>query len=336
VILNTVPRGSASTSCQWNELNPTQNHLDVTSCVSPTIDSIFLGRTSNESADYSKLKTLRIQTSLIEIEMERFTRASNLKTLDLSNNKIQRIHEKAFNGLHGLKNLKMDRNELESLHINVFADLPNLEYLSVDQNQLVTFDFSIVERNHKLIHLEISRNAITRVMTSKQFSTDLQSINLKTNYLRALSMEDLPQVPVLKLLYIDNNNLTKFNFDSVKDKFSKLQVFHFGSNHFDCWYLLDMVTALMRHMPTLLIDWENANDLKDTKTFQNLSKCVTSAACVTCVTCVTCANPVIKIRKFDDLEEVIRYKEKIIHFLSVALVLVLVGSLYYCYSKRSN
>jgi Leucine-rich repeat (LRR) protein len=168
-MLSAVREGTAYGICQWNKFDRNKPKLEVHYCESPRIDSIFLGRTRKVSTLYLELTTLKIKTSLIEIEEERFTRAKNLKNLDLSENKIEHIHEKAFNGLEQLEDLNFNKNNLHCLPMNVFAELSNLKYLKFNENQLILFDFAIVERNSKLNCVKISRNNITHVMTSKPF-----------------------------------------------------------------------------------------------------------------------------------------------------------------------
>jgi Leucine-rich repeat (LRR) protein len=233
-MLSAVREGTADKLCKWNEEDRDIDELEVSYCESPRIDSIFLGRTSKDSTLYLELTTLKIKTSLIEIEKERFTRAKNLENLDLSENKIQHIHEKAFNGLEKLESLDFDENNLHSLPMKVFAELSNLKYLTLNNNQLILFDFAIVERNSNLNLLAISGNAITHVMTSKPFISNLQGISMERNSLIYLSLEMLPQFPVLGILHINENALTQFDFESVPAKLPKLEEFHFGVNPFDC------------------------------------------------------------------------------------------------------
>jgi Leucine rich repeat len=327
--LSIISRCSADIPCQWNEFDRNQPTLKITTCESPTIASIFLGRVSKEPENFPKLETLSIQTSLVVIEEARFTRAINLKTLVLSNNKIRSIHEKAFNGLHKLKDLSIDQNELHSLPINGFADLLVLEGLNVDKNQLTSFDFSIVQHNTKLNWLTISRNVITHVQTSKQFAFNLQTISMERNFLASLCLENLPKVPILKFLFIDGNNLTEFDFESVKDKLPQLQKIHFGYNPFDCCYLVEMVTEMLLHMPSLKIDCDFAKLLNDSKAFKHLSKCV------------SCARPFRNQRRINELETIVSNDDKINKVLIsvlalVAVVQIIVGSVCFWYLKKAT
>jgi Leucine-rich repeat (LRR) protein len=329
---------AAEKKCDWNDLNQEQYRYNykkftINGCNSPTIDSIFLGQGSEKN---EILQELIIQTSLTVIGKEQFVQATRLEILDLSSNKIHSVNENAFNGLHTVKTIDLQDNKIESLPLNIVADQPSLWHLRLDGNNLTSFDFSIVKQNPKLIELNIARNAITRVRTSEQYSSNLQIISMQRNLLTSLPMENLPELPVLVALYIDFNNLTDFGFEKVKKKFPKLGRFHFGSNQFECGFLMDMVSGMILHNPWLGIDDNFINNLKDFEAFQKLSKCTTCG-------CFSYRNK----KKLDELEAIIeKYVEKnnryvILGYVSaigvaiVIFVMITIGCLYFFYFKQT-
>jgi Leucine-rich repeat (LRR) protein len=318
VLLSVTSQSFASAeTCNWKKLNSdiNQAYTKISGCESPTSESVFLGRPSKE---IPILKILEIQTSLTVIEDERFVAAINLKSLNLCCNRIQHVHEKAFVGLNKLSTLRMDFNQLHSLPMNLFANLLVLTSLDLESNNLTSFDFSVVKQNYQLTRLRIDSNAITHVMTSQQYSSNLTSINMIFNSISSMPLENLPNCPKLQYLFIYQNNLTEFEFESVKEKFPRLKKFNFWNNVFDCCYLRDMVRSMLLRMPNLSMDPNFIKYLNDTLSFQRVSKCV------------TCDRPSKNIERLE--------REFFIIGLGFAIgvafdviVQILVGILFFCY-----
>jgi BspA type Leucine rich repeat region (6 copies) len=268
--------------CDWMELSQTYNdnilygtyddviRFDITQCDSPNIDPVFLGSAS--SKEFSLLRILYITVELTAIEENQFIRAPNLETLNLKLNKIERIDKNAFVGLRKLKNLILRDNNIRSLPMGIFADLPMLYDLELQNNHLSSFDFSIFKQNPNLKYLRIGNNFITQVTTSQQYSSSLETIHMYSNSLKSLRMENLPYCPNLKILYLDNNQLTEFGFEGVKDKLPNLTGMTLQFNRFDCCTLRDKVRAMLLYMPNLLVAGDaNFNDPED---LQRKSYCV--------------------------------------------------------------
>jgi Leucine-rich repeat (LRR) protein len=227
------------------------------------------------------------------IENERFVQAINLGTLDLSYNKIQRVYENAFIGLPELKVLELNTNQIQNLPMDVFAYLPSLKKLNLGGNHLISFDFSIVKHNLQLKNLRIDRNKITDVITSQQYSSNLTYIDMESNSLTSLPVENLPDCLNLQTLYINRNNLTEFAFESVKEKFPKMKNIYVGYNRFDCCYLVDMVETMLYHMKNLTIEFIIIRNLNNTKTLQRQN------------ICVKCVKPYPHQKKIGELEMII-------------------------------
>merc|ERR1719225_190892 len=67
---------------------------------------------------------------------------SRLSSLDLSENKIIRIHEKSFNFLSSLKKLYLQDNKLQEVPSKVFQSFDKLEILNIGQNSFTVIDDS--------------------------------------------------------------------------------------------------------------------------------------------------------------------------------------------------
>jgi Leucine-rich repeat (LRR) protein len=293
VILSILSQNGAfaKPSCDWTKYKQNETRINIGGCDSPKIDPVFLG---SESQEYPHLITLKIHsTSVTVVEDKSFIRATNLQYLDLSWNEIERVDKNAFSGLKKLTQLILSRNKIPNLPMGVFAELQELVELYLQSNSLTSFDFSIVKQNHQLNELYIRKNAFTNATTSQQYSSNLTVISMAENSLTSLPMENLPNCPNLKELNIYNNKLTDFDFESVKDKFPKLETFWFSRNPFDCCFLVNMVRETLLHMPKLKIDSEIIQHMKDTEAMQRQNLCV------------KCVQPHQNQKRLDKLEVII-------------------------------
>jgi Leucine rich repeat len=271
VILSILSQnGAFGEPCDWKEHGHNEVRIDIHGCESSKIDPVFLG---NESEEFHRLIDLWIHAKLTAIEERQFTRATNLQTLDLSTNKIERVDKNAFIGLKKLTKLKLNDNKIRNLPMGVFAELPLLNELQLYSNRLTSFDFSIVKQNPQLNELNIGRNAITNITTSQQYSSNLTVIGMQMNSLTSLPIEHLPDFPNLHTLSIHSNKLTEFDFVSVKDKLPKLVEFYIGYNQFDCCFLVVIVRAMLLQMPKLKIDSEIIKHMNDTQALQDQNYC---------------------------------------------------------------
>jgi Leucine rich repeat len=296
VILSILSQNSAfGGPCNWREHSRNQSKVVIEGCESTKIDSTFLGRDSEE---FSNLTHFEMHGLLTKIEEEQFVRAVNLETLDLSYNQIQHVAEWAFIKLHKLTILNLGYNEIRNLPMGVFTDLPILRHLHLGENYLTLFDFSIFKQNPQLKELSIFDNAITNVTTSQQYSSDLTNIDMESNSLTSLSTENLPVCLNLQMLRINRNNLTKFDFESVKDKFPKLENIYFDNNRFDCCFLVDSVNTMVSEMPNLTMDSGVIENLNDSITIQEKTKCT------------TCDRKIYDQRKIGELKLIIKSIEK--------------------------
>jgi Leucine rich repeat len=264
--------GAFGEPCDWTKNRQEETSIVFWKCETLKIDPVFLG---SESQEFPHLKNLEIQfTSLAVVEDKSFIRATNLQTLNLSNNKIERVDKNAFSGLKKLRKLYLEKNKIPNLPMGVFDELQELVELFLENNSLTSFDFSIVKQNHQLNTLWIFANAITNVMTSQKYSSNLTYISMSRNSLTSLPMKNLPDLPNLKLLTIHSNKLTEFDFESVKDKFPKLETFFFFKNQFDCCFMVNMVRKMLLHMPKLWIGSAIIKHLNDTEELQRQNLCV--------------------------------------------------------------
>jgi Leucine-rich repeat (LRR) protein len=91
---------------------------------------------------------------------------TNLTSLDLSGNSLQRIESDCLDGLHNLETLDLSRNKISSIDSSVFEDVPNLLFLNLHDNHLDTLYPCFLSPLHRLHSLDLSFNRIMCLMES--------------------------------------------------------------------------------------------------------------------------------------------------------------------------
>jgi len=87
---------------------------------------------------YTTLWFCRLQSSLRSIPDLTFTAVGRLRTLDLSDNALERVTQRSLAGLHGhLEIIKLDNNRLTTLDHCVFYRFDNIDLLKVYSHRTV-------------------------------------------------------------------------------------------------------------------------------------------------------------------------------------------------------
>nr|CAD7201710.1 unnamed protein product [Timema douglasi] len=134
---------------------------------------------------------------------------SNLKTLDLSHNRVQELGSAALSGMTSLSELRMSRNRLRGLDEGTFSGLPHLTLLDLDSNELETMASSAVKSLPDLKAIRLGHNRLNSVPESA-FSDlpELQSAELQENGITHLAAGAFSGVPQLLLLNLSHNHLS--------------------------------------------------------------------------------------------------------------------------------
>ncbi|XP_028981781.1 chaoptin-like [Diachasma alloeum] len=188
-------------------------------------DAINLQELSLSSADLSVFE---------KGAMENLT---DLKYLDMSNNKLWRIPDRAFRNLTSLVVLKLDDNAL--IDIPDLLNSKQLEELNLSRNALRDVSPQTFRNLTKLKHIDLSRNKISEI-TPGVFQTlsSLRTLNLSWNKLKQLPQSwfilqsdgVLVRSP-MKLEYLDlsNNQLSEISPRAFKN-LTSLVVLKLDSN----------------------------------------------------------------------------------------------------------
>ncbi|XP_004929212.4 protein artichoke [Bombyx mori] len=165
----------------------------------------------------------------------------SLRSLDISNNGIQKIPFGSLKTLHNLRRLYMERNGLRQIDTSTFSDLERLEILDLSENQIMTihpksfskliylkqvnlhgntvenFDFMTVQENEKLSLLDLSKNKLNTLSPSiVNRALDIETLNISSNSLNELP-STLNLLSKLKILDGSNNHIKKFAGNTINN-----------------------------------------------------------------------------------------------------------------------
>ena len=121
---------------------------------------------SNTFKNLTKLETLWLQDNAIEeIDVRLFETLSNLKELELYNNKLKRIDSNTFKNLTKLEKLYLNNNEIEEIDVRLFESLSNLKVLYLYNNKLKEIDRKCFESLKSIEVIEIYENVGLNVLS---------------------------------------------------------------------------------------------------------------------------------------------------------------------------
>lgn len=155
----------------------------------------------------SDLKTLDLSENLIELlsEPRAFANATNLVHLDLSHNRLHSLDAGTFNGITQLEVLLLDSNQLTFLAPIIFATLPKLRTLQLHRNRIQSIQYQHIQNNILLLELTLHENVIQSIDDSMfDHLKQLQLLDLSDNMLRSQIRLNMSAVSVR----LQNNNIT--------------------------------------------------------------------------------------------------------------------------------
>ncbi|KAH3841006.1 hypothetical protein DPMN_114465 [Dreissena polymorpha] len=142
----------------------------------------------------------------------------HLELLDLSQNGIEFLNDKAFSSLVGLKTLLLADNELGKMaktHTEMFAQLfakhSNLSFLDLSHNSIDSIPHESFLSNTHLVHVDLSQNRLTEVTFKCRHLKALEVLNLRGNMLTVLdaaTKATLDNVPHTAFIKISENAFT--------------------------------------------------------------------------------------------------------------------------------
>ncbi|KAM5202669.1 prolargin isoform 2-T8 [Hipposideros larvatus] len=152
-----------------------------------------------------RIHYLYLQNNFItELPVESFKNASDLRWINLDNNRIHKVDQKVLEKLPSLAFLYMEKNQLQE----VPSALPrNLEQLRLSQNSISRIPPGVFSKLENLLLLDLQHNKLTDVVFKPdtfQGLKKLMQLNLAHNTLKKMPRK----VPTaIHQLYLDSNRI---------------------------------------------------------------------------------------------------------------------------------
>ncbi|XP_049865245.1 protein artichoke [Pectinophora gossypiella] len=165
----------------------------------------------------------------------------SLRTLDISNNGIQKVPHNSMKTLHNLRRFYMKRNGLRQIDVTTFSDLGQLEVLDLSDNQIISihpksfsnmanlkqvnlhgntienFDFVAIKDNAVLSTLDFSKNKLKSISPNiVNKALDVEVLNISSNHLNELPVT-LNMLPKLKILDASYNHIKRFDGNTINN-----------------------------------------------------------------------------------------------------------------------
>lgn len=156
---------------------------------------------------FPNVKSLQMtQGKLERIQPGAFRTAFNLEVLDYRNNLLRYIGPNSFYGAEKMIKIGLWSNLIEGIDANAFNGLLNLQELILNGNKLRTLPATLFSPLPKLKFIAIRENELLSI-PSKLFSRNwmLETVALGNNMINAISPDLLKNLPVLNILNLHNN-----------------------------------------------------------------------------------------------------------------------------------
>lgn len=194
-----------------------------------------------------QLKSLILRTHnndwapmMLDLSAESFSGLRELRHLDLSDNNIWTLPSEVFCHLHNLKTLNLTRNRIRDVNQLGFSNQNEvatsdscdtaIEDLDLSQNEIIQIEDNFLIKLRSLVSLYLQQNAITfignRALTGL---TMLQVLNLSSNFISSVPSDFLQASRDIKQIYLNKNNLSVLSPGSF-DGLEQLQVLDLSNN----------------------------------------------------------------------------------------------------------
>ena len=164
---------------------------------------------------------------------------NNLEKLDLSNNNISSIYENDLGNFNSLKELNLSSNWLTGINSDTFKDsqIDNLEYLDLSKNKISNIEAnSFYKFSSKLQELKLDWQKVDPLnISSYAFSwlSELKSLELQNNKIKTLVWPIFYWLTDIQNLNLENNQINLIRRDNWKDPFD-----NFAEDKDSTWQIL--------------------------------------------------------------------------------------------------
>jgi Leucine-rich repeat (LRR) protein len=213
-------------------------------------------------SEFENVSFFRSQTHLITLDLssnliknitsnKTFQYMNSLKSLNVSNNKLNSIQPFVFGFLYELNNLNLASNNLSTLNKNCFFSLNKLEILKLGFNQLKSLDFLRDQRNFvkNLKSLDLGNNIIEFIGENDfEVNHNLTYLNLNANPIKFIHKNAFGNFNSLTSLSLSNTSIT---FLYLNRSIKELDLSH-----------LSNISLIMNVVNVKKIEWINLANTK--------------------------------------------------------------------------
>ncbi|XP_033842223.1 SLIT and NTRK-like protein 5 [Periophthalmus magnuspinnatus] len=139
-----------------------------------------------EPKPYNPKKMYLTGNYITEVEQANFIEATALDLLHLGNNRIARIHDRAFGDLTNLRRLYLNGNLIDRLTAGMLYGLESLQFLYLEYNVIKEVTTDAFQHVPKLQLLFLNNNLLKTLPAGTFYGLTLARLNLRNNHLRYL------------------------------------------------------------------------------------------------------------------------------------------------------
>ena len=149
------------------------------------------------------------QNNITKIWQRAFYSLADLRYLDLSGNSITTLHSQTFYYNTRLIVLTLSRNNITDIHPATFQNNVGLERISMDGNKITAIDPELFKNNVELLGVHLGNNRITNIHPSTfRNNRKLGSVYLRGNKIISINPETFKQNSQLLNLDLSNNRIS--------------------------------------------------------------------------------------------------------------------------------
>lgn len=209
-------------------------------------------------SDFPNLRYFRMSTNLKELTSEDFAHATNLTSLNLSDNKLKIIQRNVFSPIAKMTlSTQLHQNDVPKMHDGAVFPLHKLRELSIERNELSEVEANSFYGLNNLFDVNLSGNQLTTIC-SRTFAglPSLNSLDLTENKIEIIE-EGALDLPALKQLNLARNKLTRLT-DAIFGRLPKLESIIFDFNSLE--YVGQALSGLA-NVADISLDRNNIQDI---------------------------------------------------------------------------
>lgn len=181
---------------------------------------------------YSNLRSLDVSRNRISsLGSKNFELQEKLMSLNASGNQIANLSKFTFSGLKSLRVLDLSGNLIESLEGGVWENSPNLWELHLRSNKIITIGEGVFDPLINLKVLDLSDNQLLDVPSGAlRRLPSLRTLNMSDNLIESVSGDAIPNLRDLKSLSLASNVISYIH-DAAFDGLLSLEFLDISYNN---------------------------------------------------------------------------------------------------------